>query len=90
MIHARVWRGKEVGTLRRIGSSGWPSRSGPRWLGGSGLALGGALLIFKVFPVWIWPLGLGLWLMWAGLGPIVVGGALIWLGWRLLSSSTHW
>ncbi len=52
-----------------------------------GLALGGlgALLIIKVLPMWIWPFGIGLWLLWAGLGPIVVGAGLIWVGWRLLA-----
>lgn len=52
---------------------------------GIAAAIAGALLILKVLPLWIWPFGIGLWLLWAGLGPLVVGGALIWLGWRLLS-----
>ncbi|MDA8205992.1 MAG: hypothetical protein M0Z36_07975 [Thermaerobacter sp.] len=53
-----------------------------------GLAAGaaGGLLIIKTLPLLIWPFGIGLWLLWAGLGPIIVGGALIWIGWRLLSA----
>lgn len=62
-------------------------RSRPkRLIWGGAAGIGGALLILKVLPLWIWPFGLGLWLVWAGLGPLAVGGALIWIGWRLLSS----
>jgi hypothetical protein len=39
--------------------------------------------VIKVLPLWMWPLGMGLWLVWAGLGPVVVGGAMVWAGWRL-------
>lgn len=62
-------------------------RRGPSKLWGVGIAIAGALLIFKVLPLWIWPFGVGLWLLWAGLGPLVIGGALIWAGWRILSAS---
>ncbi|MCY0897708.1 MAG: hypothetical protein OWU33_02020 [Firmicutes bacterium] len=48
------------------------------------IGAGGGFLIIKVLPLWIWPFGIGLWLVWAGLGPLAVGGALIWVGWRLL------
>lgn len=52
---------------------------------GVGLGLGGVLLIIKILPLWIWPLGVGLWLVWSGLGPIVIGAGLIWAGWHLVS-----
>ncbi len=90
MIHARQSSGKEVGELRRIGTGSWPSRRNPRRIGGGGLAFGGAVLIFKAFPFWIWPFGIGLWLMWAGLAPVVAGTFLIWLGWRLALSGGKW
>ncbi|MCL5116077.1 MAG: hypothetical protein M1272_02885 [Firmicutes bacterium] len=61
--------------------------NGPKKIWGVVIAIAGALLILKVLPLWIWPFGIGLWLLWAGLGPIVVGGALIWVGWRILSAS---
>lgn len=48
--------------------------------------LAGAVLIIKILPLWIWPFGIGLWLLWAGLGPLVAGGALIWIAWRMLTA----
>ncbi len=56
-----------------------------RRLIGMGVGLTGAILIVKIFPLWLWPLGVGLWLMWSGLGPILIGLAMIWAGWRLVS-----
>jgi uncharacterized membrane protein len=46
-------------------------------------ALVGGILVVRLLPVSLWPLGIGLWLVWAGLGPVLVGGAMIWVGWRL-------
>lgn len=69
--------------MRPIRGSWRARRQMPYKLGGAGLALVGGVLIVKILPVWIWPLGVGLWLMWAGLGPIMMGGLLIWLGYRL-------
>jgi len=46
-------------------------------------ALAGALLVIRLLPVALWPLGVGLWLVWAGLGPVLVGSAMMWFGWRL-------
>ncbi len=43
-------------------------------------------MVIRVLPLWVWPVGMGLWLLWAGLGPLVVGGAMVWVGWRMLSS----
>lgn len=43
-------------------------------------------MVIRVLPLWVWPVGMGLWLLWAGLGPLVVGGAMVWAGWRMLSS----
>lgn len=61
-------------------------RNGRRRAWGLVAGAAGGLLIIKALPLWIWPFGIGLWLLWAGLGPVVVGGALIWVGWRLLSA----
>lgn len=61
-------------------------RGGPRRVWGVAAGAAGVLLIIKVLPLWIWPFGIGLWLLWAGLGPIVVGGLLVWIGWRLLTA----
>jgi hypothetical protein len=58
------------------------SSPGRKWAGVA-LAVGGGWLVVRVLPFWIWPVGMGLWLLWAGLGPLVVGGALVWVGWRL-------
>lgn len=72
-----------MGRIRRR----WPhSRRGRRWLPGGALVLAGTLLIVKIFPLLIWPLGIGLWLLWAGLGPLFVGAFLIWLGWYIVSA----
>ena len=60
-------------------------RSNKHRICGVATVAAGGLIIIKVLPLWIWPFGIGLWLLWAGLGPIVVGGVLIWLGWRLLA-----
>lgn len=60
-------------------------RSNKHRIWGVAAALAGGLIIIKVLPLLIWPFGIGLWLLWAGLGPIVVGGVLIWVGWRLLA-----
>ncbi len=57
-----------------------------RRLMGVGVGLSGAVLIIKIFPLWLWPLGVGLWLVWSGLGPILIGAAMIWAGWRLVST----
>jgi hypothetical protein len=59
--------------------------NGPRRIWGMVAAGSGSLIIIKVLPLWIWPFGIVLWLLWAALGPIVVGGILIWVGWRLLA-----
>ncbi|MCY0877905.1 MAG: hypothetical protein OWU84_03040 [Firmicutes bacterium] len=67
---------------RRYGLRISPESSRKIW--GAAIAAGGGFLIIKVLPLWIWPFGIGLWLLWAGLGPLAVGGALIWMGWRLL------
>lgn len=58
-----------------------------RRITGIGLALGGSVIVIKVFPLWIWPVVVGLWVFFAGLIPVAVGLGLIWLGWRLVS---HW
>lgn len=55
-------------------------------MGGAGMVVGGAVLIVKLMPLGLWPLGVGLWLVWAGMGPLIAGGFLIWLGWRMLSA----
>lgn len=60
-------------------------RSNKHRIWGVAAALAGGLIIIKVLPLLIWPFGIGLWLLWAGLGPVVVGGVLIWVGWRLLA-----
>ena len=49
------------------------------------MAAAGVLLVVKVLPFWIWPVGLGLWLVWAGLGPLVMGAVLVWVGVRLIA-----
>jgi hypothetical protein len=49
------------------------------------MAVGGGYLVVHGFPVWIWPVGMGLWLLWAGLGPLLAGGVLVLWGWRLLA-----
>ena len=54
------------------------------WIG-VGIGIAGAVLVIKIVPLWIWPLGVGLWLVWSGLGPVIVGAAMIWIGWRLVS-----
>lgn len=66
--------------------SRWQRRGGRPKLVGAGLMLGGALVVVKVGPLALWPVGMGLWLLWAGLGPVVVGGALVWAGYRLLAA----
>ncbi|MGC8487269.1 MAG: hypothetical protein ACP5QO_03475 [Clostridia bacterium] len=53
---------------------------------GVGLAAAGVLLVVKVLPLWMWPVGLGLWLLWAGLGPLVMGAALVLVGVRLMTA----
>lgn len=68
---------------------GWsrgPRRGGAPKLAGAGLVLAGGLLVLKVGPWALWPVGMGLWLLWAGLGPIVVGGVLVWAGYRMLAA----
>jgi hypothetical protein len=54
---------------------------------GAALAVGGGLLVIRILPFWIWPVGMGLWLVWAGLGPLLVGGVMVWLGWRLFRAA---
>lgn len=67
-----------------IGSK-WPRRASQRQrVVGAGLAVAGGFLVIRAFPLWMWPVGMGLWLLWAGLGPLLVGGGMVWLGWRLL------
>ena len=71
----------------RARSKAWRSanqRAGHRWIG-VGLAAAGVLLVVKVLPLWIWPVGLGLWLLWAGLGPLVIGALLVLVGMRLIA-----
>ncbi|CAB1129176.1 protein of unknown function [Candidatus Hydrogenisulfobacillus filiaventi] len=46
------------------------------------LALAGLL---RLLPLFLWPLGIGLWLLWAALGPLVAVAALVWLIWRLFA-----
>jgi hypothetical protein len=67
--------------FRRYGRRG----GGPKLLGGA-MVLSGGLLVIKISPLWIWPLGMGLWLLWAGIGPLVVGGALVWAGYRMMAA----
>lgn len=87
---ATVMHGREGGgDMRSLRYSWRYRRRSPMKWSGVAVAIGGALLILKVFPLWIWPFGIGLWLLWAGLGPLVMGGLLIWLGWRILSASYH-
>jgi hypothetical protein len=50
-----------------------------------GLALAGSVIVIKVFPLWIWPVIVGLWIFLAGMVPVLVGMGLIWIGWRFLS-----
>lgn len=72
--------------MRPLGRSwGSPYRSPARRLVGVGLGVGGLVLLVKILPLGVWPLGVGLWLVWSGLGPILVGGAMVWIGWRMLS-----
>lgn len=68
-----------MGPLRRVGRRRSPGQK----IAGAGLAMGGAVLAIRIWPLWIWPLGMGLWLVWAGLGPLLIGGAMVWVGWRL-------
>ena len=89
MMIATIIVGGEGGGEMRLFRYGWRYRGpgrGPKKLGGVAVAAAGTLLILKVLPIWIWPFGVGLWLLWAGLGPLVIGGALIWVGWRMLSA----
>ncbi len=73
--------------MRALGRRWRPSRyTGVHRLTGFGLGAAGLLLLIKIVPIGIWPLGVGLWLVWSGLGPILVGGALVWIGWRMLSA----
>lgn len=72
-------------SLRSPGYDGYFRPTGRRRLWGVGLGSLGGLLVIKVLPLWIWPFGIGLWLLWAGLGPLVVGAGLLWIGWRLLA-----
>ncbi|MCL5972554.1 MAG: hypothetical protein M1499_08355 [Firmicutes bacterium] len=69
--------------MRPIRGSWRARRQLPYRLGGVGLALVGGVLVIKVLPIWAWAVGIGLWLVWAGLGPLLVGGLLIWVGYRL-------
>lgn len=46
----------------------------------------GAFVAIKVVPLGLWPVGVGLWLVWAGIGPCLAAAALIWLGWRLITA----
>lgn len=62
----------------------WRRRPMSTKFGGAGVSLAGAVLIIKVLPFWIWPVGIGLWLVWSGLGPVVIGALLVWIGWRIL------
>ena len=68
------------------GWSRWQRHGGAPKLAGAGLVLAGGLLVVKVGPLAMWPVGMGLWLLWAGLGPVVVGGALVWAGYRMLAA----
>ncbi|MCL6562132.1 MAG: hypothetical protein K6U87_03895 [Firmicutes bacterium] len=52
---------------------------------GVALIVAGAIVLIKIVPLGLWPVGIGLWLVWAGLGPLLAAGALIWLGWRLIA-----
>lgn len=72
--------------MRTLGRS-WRAGSSGRKMAGIGLAIGGAWVVVRILPLWIWPVGLGLWLVWAGLGPLIVGGLMCWLGWRLFSEA---
>ncbi len=65
--------------------SRWPRRAAPaQRVLGVGLVAAGGFLVIRAFPLWMWPVGMGLWLLWAGLGPVVVGMGLAWVGWRLV------
>lgn len=86
MIATIVSHGEGGGRMWRMRYRRSWGRSRSKRLWGIPVAAMGAFIIFKVLPLWIWPFGIGLWLLWAGLGPLVMGGALIWIGWRLLSA----
>lgn len=77
--------GEGMGRFRHSGFG--PRQVLKRRLGGAGLVAAGGILIVKILPLWIWPLAVGLWLVWAALGPVILGLALLWLGWRVL---TRW
>lgn len=73
--------------MRSLGRGWRLSRRPPAHrLLGIGLGAAGLLLLVKIVPLGVWPLGVGLWLVWSGLGPILVGGAMVWIGWRMLSA----
>ena len=78
------WEAEGGGWVREW--SQWQRRGGRPKLVGAALMSGGALAVVKVGPLALWPVGMGLWLLWAGLGPVVVGGALVWAGYRLLAA----
>ncbi len=84
-MHGLSLCGAEGGGRVR-GWSRWQRRGGPPKLVGAGLVVAGGLLVVKVGPLALWPVGMGLWLLWAGLGPVVVGGALVWAGYRMLAA----
>lgn len=73
----------EVERVRTIRYA-WRRRRASARLGGIGAATAGIMLILAVLPFWIWPVGIGLWLLWSGLGPVVIGVLLIWVGWKIL------
>lgn len=84
-MHGPSLRGAEGGG-QVSGFSRWQRRGGQPKLVGAGLVLAGGLLVIKVWPWALWPLGMGLWLVWAGLGPILIGGVLVWAGYRMLAA----
>ncbi len=84
-MHGSSLRGAEGGgQVREL--SRWQRRGGRPKIVGAGLVLAGGLLVIKVCPWALWPLGMGLWLVWAGLGPLLIGGVLVWAGYRMLAA----
>lgn len=64
----------------------WRSEGQTEWLRrglGIGMAIVSVDVVIRTLPWLIWPVGMGLWLFWAGLGPLALAGALVWVGWKI-------